>query len=211
MELALGHPTLGYYQRHDPLGVAGDFVTAPEISQMFGEIVGLWLGQAWSDLGRPAPVRLVELGPGRGTLMADLLRASARVEGFRAALSVHLVERSAGCAGCRPSPGGHRRRVARGVRSGAAGPAPPGRQRVPRRAAGPPAGADRARLGRAPHRARRRSPPGLRAGRAALALGRSGPGARRGPRHGRRGRPGARRARASRSRRGSPARAGSRC
>ncbi|HEX5795087.1 MAG TPA: SAM-dependent methyltransferase [Geminicoccaceae bacterium] len=94
MELALGHPTLGYYQRHDPLGVAGDFVTAPEVSQMFGEIVGLWLGQAWSDLGRPAPVRLVELGPGRGTLMADLLRASARVEGFRAALSVHLVERS---------------------------------------------------------------------------------------------------------------------
>ena len=95
MELALGHPTLGYYQRQDPLGVAGDFVTAPEISQMFGEIVGLWLAQAWSDLGRPAPVRLVELGPGRGTLIADLLRATARVEGFRAALSVHLVERSA--------------------------------------------------------------------------------------------------------------------
>ncbi len=95
MELALGHPTLGYYERQDPLGVAGDFVTAPEISQMFGEIVGLWLAQAWSDLGRPAPVRLVELGPGRGTLIADLLRATARVEGFRAALSVHLVERSA--------------------------------------------------------------------------------------------------------------------
>ena len=95
MELALGHPTLGYYQRQDPLGVAVDFVTAPETSQMFGEIVGLWLAQAWSDLGRPAPLRLVELGPGRGTLIADLLRATARVEGFRAALSVHLVERSA--------------------------------------------------------------------------------------------------------------------
>ena len=94
MELALGHPALGYYQRKDPLGVAGDFVTAPEISQMFGEIVGLWLAQAWVDLGRLAPLRLVELGPGRGTLMADVLRASARVEGFRAALSLDLVERS---------------------------------------------------------------------------------------------------------------------
>jgi NADH dehydrogenase [ubiquinone] 1 alpha subcomplex assembly factor 7 len=94
MELALGHPTQGYYQRQDPLGVAGDFVTAPEISQMFGEIVGLWLAQAWSDLSRPAPLRLVELGPGRATLIADVLRVSARVEGFRAALSLHLVERS---------------------------------------------------------------------------------------------------------------------
>jgi NADH dehydrogenase [ubiquinone] 1 alpha subcomplex assembly factor 7 len=90
MEQALGH----YYGRTDPLGAAGDFVTAPEISQTFGEIVGLWLAQAWADQGAPDPVRLVELGPGRGTLLADLLRATARVPGFHAALSLHLVETS---------------------------------------------------------------------------------------------------------------------
>ena len=95
MALSLGHPSLGYYRRGDPLGVAGDFVTAPEISQMFGEIVGLWLAEAWSGLGRPAPARLVELGPGRGTLMTDLLRATAAVEGFRRSVSIHLVETSA--------------------------------------------------------------------------------------------------------------------
>jgi NADH dehydrogenase [ubiquinone] 1 alpha subcomplex assembly factor 7 len=92
MELALGHPEHGYYRRRDPLGRAGDFVTAPEISQAFGEIIGLWLAQAWSDLGRPAPVALVELGPGRGSLLADLLRATAKVPGFHAALALHLVE-----------------------------------------------------------------------------------------------------------------------
>ncbi len=90
MELALGH----YYQRRDPLGAAGDFVTAPEVSQMFGEILGLWLAQAWTGSGRPAPARLVELGPGRGTLMADLLRATAKIDGFHGACSIHLVERS---------------------------------------------------------------------------------------------------------------------
>jgi NADH dehydrogenase [ubiquinone] 1 alpha subcomplex assembly factor 7 len=95
MWLALGHPRLGYYRRQDPLGVAGDFVTAPEVSQMFGEIVGLWLAEAWSGLGRPAPARLVELGPGRGTLMADLLRVTASIEGFRRSLSTHFVETSA--------------------------------------------------------------------------------------------------------------------
>jgi NADH dehydrogenase [ubiquinone] 1 alpha subcomplex assembly factor 7 len=95
MELALSHPEHGYYQRRDPLGRAGDFVTAPEISQAFGEIIGLWLAQAWTDLGCPAPVRLVELGPGRGTLMADLLRATAGMPGFHGALALHLVESSA--------------------------------------------------------------------------------------------------------------------
>ncbi len=94
MALALGHPAHGYYQHRDPLGAAGDFTTAPEISQMFGEIVGLWLAQAWAQRGRPSPARLVELGPGRGTLMADLLRATARVAGFRRSLAVHLVESS---------------------------------------------------------------------------------------------------------------------
>jgi NADH dehydrogenase [ubiquinone] 1 alpha subcomplex assembly factor 7 len=95
MALALSHPRLGYYARHDPLGAAGDFVTAPEISQAFGELVGLWLARAWTDLGRPDPCLLVELGPGRGTLMADLLRAAAQVTGFCASLRLHLVETSA--------------------------------------------------------------------------------------------------------------------
>lgn len=87
-------PRHGYYATRDPLGAAGDFTTAPEISQVFGELVGLALGQAWLDRGRPAPVRLVELGPGRGTLMADALRALRAVPGVLDAASVHLVEAS---------------------------------------------------------------------------------------------------------------------
>lgn len=94
MELALGHPKLGYYVTRDPLGRAGDFITAPEISQMFGELIGLWLAQVWLDQGQPESVRLVELGPGRGTLMADLLRAARSVPGLGRALQVHLVETS---------------------------------------------------------------------------------------------------------------------
>ncbi|MEA1675621.1 class I SAM-dependent methyltransferase [Nitrospirillum sp. BR 11163] len=91
---ALGHPTLGYYTTRDPLGAAGDFTTAPEISQMFGELLGLWCAQAWLTLGSPTPVHLVELGPGRGTLMADALRAMARTPGLTASLRVHMVETS---------------------------------------------------------------------------------------------------------------------
>ena len=94
MALALAHPSQGYYARRDPLGRAGDFVTAPEISQLFGELLGLCLVQHWLDLGRPARVLLVELGPGRGTLMADALRAARTVPGFLPAISVHLVETS---------------------------------------------------------------------------------------------------------------------
>ncbi|MGJ3264271.1 MAG: class I SAM-dependent methyltransferase [Salinarimonas sp.] len=94
MALCLGHPTLGYYMTRDPIGMAGDFVTAPEISQMFGELVGLWAAQTWIDLGRPAPFALVELGPGRGTLMADALRAAKVAPGFLEAAAVHLVETS---------------------------------------------------------------------------------------------------------------------
>ncbi|PJE35688.1 methyltransferase, partial [Pseudooceanicola lipolyticus] len=75
----LMHPEHGYYATRDPLGVAGDFTTAPEISQMFGELIGLALAQTWLDQDRPAPFSLAELGPGRGTLMADALRAAARV------------------------------------------------------------------------------------------------------------------------------------
>ncbi len=92
MAEALGHPTFGYYRRAMPLGTAGDFTTAPEISQMFGELLGAWLAERWYAIGRPAPVRLIELGPGRGALMADALRATRNVPGFHAALDLQLVD-----------------------------------------------------------------------------------------------------------------------
>jgi NADH dehydrogenase [ubiquinone] 1 alpha subcomplex assembly factor 7 len=92
MRLCLTHADHGYYMTHDPLGTGGDFVTAPEISQMFGELIGLWVASVWRQMGSPANVRFVELGPGRGTLMLDALRAAKVVEGFRAAVVVHLVE-----------------------------------------------------------------------------------------------------------------------
>lgn len=88
------HPQYGYYATRDPLGQHGDFITAPEISQMFGELIGLSLAQSWIDQGSPTNVALVELGPGRGTLMADILRATANVGGFHKAITVHLVEAS---------------------------------------------------------------------------------------------------------------------
>jgi len=94
MAMALGHPTLGYYITRDPLGAGGDFTTAPEISQLFGEMIGLCMADAWLRAGAPTPVHLAELGPGRGTLMADLLRATRHVPGFHAALTIHLVETS---------------------------------------------------------------------------------------------------------------------
>jgi NADH dehydrogenase [ubiquinone] 1 alpha subcomplex assembly factor 7 len=95
MAECLLHPTHGYYATRDPFGVAGDFTTAPEISQMFGELLGLCLAQAWLDQGSPAPFTLGELGPGRGTLMADVLRATKSVPGFHAGATVVLVEASA--------------------------------------------------------------------------------------------------------------------
>jgi SAM-dependent MidA family methyltransferase len=95
MALALGHPRLGYYATRDPLGAAGDFVTAPEISQIFGELLGLWAAHAYERAGRPKRVALVELGPGRGTLMRDALRAIAKAAPeFRQKLGLHLVETS---------------------------------------------------------------------------------------------------------------------
>jgi len=90
MSLCLRH----YYATRDPLGAGGDFTTSPEISQMFGELIGLWTLEVWHGMGRPASCRLVELGPGRGTLMADLLRASKLLPDFQAATTVHLVETS---------------------------------------------------------------------------------------------------------------------
>ncbi len=94
MALCLGHPSHGYYMKQDPFGAEGDFTTAPEISQIFGELVGLWAATVWRMMGEPAAFRLVELGPGRGTLMQDMLRAGRVVPGFREALTVHLVETS---------------------------------------------------------------------------------------------------------------------
>jgi len=94
MQEALGNPDHGYYRHRDPLGRGGDFITAPEISQMFGELIGLWCVAQWQGLGSPGTFNLVELGPGRGTLMADALRAAAQVHEFTAAARLHLVETS---------------------------------------------------------------------------------------------------------------------
>jgi len=94
MTISLLDPKEGYYATRDPLGAGGDFTTAPEISQMFGEMIGLWLLQAWSDQGCPQHPRLVELGPGRGTLMADILRTAKVAPEFLAELEVVLVEAS---------------------------------------------------------------------------------------------------------------------
>jgi NADH dehydrogenase [ubiquinone] 1 alpha subcomplex assembly factor 7 len=92
MALCLSHPQHGYYMTRDPFGSGGDFTTAPEISQMFGELIGLWTAAVWRSMGSPTQLRLVELGPGRGTLMADALRAARVMPGFQAALALHLVE-----------------------------------------------------------------------------------------------------------------------
>jgi NADH dehydrogenase [ubiquinone] 1 alpha subcomplex assembly factor 7 len=94
MDLALSHPEHGYYISKNPFGAAGDFVTAPEISQMFGEMIGAWLVDIWLQLGRPAEVRLVELGPGRGTLAADIMRTITAWPDFKSAVKLHLVETS---------------------------------------------------------------------------------------------------------------------
>ncbi|MDB5663654.1 SAM-dependent methyltransferase [Cypionkella sp.] len=95
MAECLLHPQHGYYATSDPYGVSGDFTTAPEVSQMFGELLGLCLAQTWLDQGAPSRFTLAELGPGRGTLMADVLRATKAVPGFHAAAEVLLVEASA--------------------------------------------------------------------------------------------------------------------
>ncbi len=94
MTECLMHPDHGYYTTRDPLGVQGDFITAPEISQMFGELIGLCLAQSWLEQGKPDQFVLAELGPGRGTLMADILRATKRVPGFHNAAEIALLEAS---------------------------------------------------------------------------------------------------------------------
>ena len=92
MELCLTHPRYGYYVSRDPLGREGDFTTSPEISQMFGELLGLWTASVWRAMDSPQTLRLIELGPGRGTLMADALRAMRVLPPLYQALDVHLVE-----------------------------------------------------------------------------------------------------------------------
>lgn len=94
MAECLLHPVHGYYTTREPFGATGDFVTSPVITQMFGELFGLALAQAWLDQGAPSPFTLAELGPGWGVLMADALRATRRVPGFHAAARLVLVEAS---------------------------------------------------------------------------------------------------------------------
>jgi NADH dehydrogenase [ubiquinone] 1 alpha subcomplex assembly factor 7 len=94
MAMCLYDPQHGYYSRRAPFGAAGDFITAPEISQMFGELIGLWAAEVWRSMGKPDPVALIEFGPGRGTMMRDALRAARAVPEFRRAVRVHLIETS---------------------------------------------------------------------------------------------------------------------
>ena len=94
MTLCLLHPEHGYYTNRDALGASGDFITAPEISQMFGEMIGLSIAQAWIDQGMPTPFVLAELGPGNGTLVADILRATKGVPNFHSSMQLHLIEAS---------------------------------------------------------------------------------------------------------------------
>jgi NADH dehydrogenase [ubiquinone] 1 alpha subcomplex assembly factor 7 len=92
MALCLSDPRHGYYTTRDPIGARGDFITAPEISQMFGELIGLWMAAVWNRMGEPSNVRVIELGPGRGTMLADALRAAKVLPGFVDAIVLHLVE-----------------------------------------------------------------------------------------------------------------------
>ncbi len=91
MGLALGHPAHGYYMNADPFGARGDFITAPEVSQMFGEMIAAWIIDVWQQMGAPE-FTLLECGPGRGTLMADIMRAAKNVPEFYEAAHVHLLE-----------------------------------------------------------------------------------------------------------------------
>lgn len=92
MRLCLTHPEFGYYVNRDPLGAGGDFITAPEVSQMFGELIGVWAAAVWQQMGSPENIRLIELGPGRGTMLLDALRATKVVPEFNGAVVLHLIE-----------------------------------------------------------------------------------------------------------------------
>jgi len=94
MRLCLQHPLYGYYQSAEVFGRKGDFVTSPEMGPLFADMMTVWLVSSWERLGKPASFNLVELGPGRGTLMRDILRTSRKFPDFHKAISVHLVENS---------------------------------------------------------------------------------------------------------------------
>ncbi|MCW5759704.1 MAG: SAM-dependent methyltransferase, partial [Phenylobacterium sp.] len=94
MAACLHDPQYGYYATRPALGEAGDFLTAPLVSQMFGELIGVWAASAWTLMGEPGRLTLVEMGPGDGTLMDDLLRAGRALPGFLEAADVWLVETS---------------------------------------------------------------------------------------------------------------------
>ena len=94
MARCLYDPQHGYYTRRAPFGAAGDFITAPEISQMFGELIGLWAADVWRSMGAPNEVALIEFGPGRGAMMKDALRAARAAPAFRKAVRAHLIETS---------------------------------------------------------------------------------------------------------------------
>ena len=94
MSLALTHPLYGYHMKKDPLGRNGDFITAPEISQVFGELIGLWAASTWKQMSKPQLTHLIECGPGRGTLMGDFLRATKLMANFRSTINLHLLETS---------------------------------------------------------------------------------------------------------------------
>ena len=95
MTICLLDPKDGYYPTRDPIGAGADFITAPEVSQMFGELIGMWLVHNWHVMGEPALVNLAEAGPGKGSMMSDILRASRIAPKFSNALQVHLLEASA--------------------------------------------------------------------------------------------------------------------
>ena len=153
MRACLEHPQHGYWQRAATIGAGGDFITAPEISQVFGELIGLWAVTVWDGMGRPSPLRLVELGPGRGTLMRDALRAAQAVPQFarRSDGASDRGQRSA-ASSCKRRHW-RRRRDARDLAwragSGSARAGHRHRQRVPRCAAHTAAGLPRRCLARA--------------------------------------------------------------
>ncbi len=95
INLALCHEVYGYYSNSDPFGLQGDFITAPEISQMFGEVIGAWIADIWIKMGKPQIFNIVECGAGRGTLMADIMRSCKGVSGFGNAIQIHFIENSA--------------------------------------------------------------------------------------------------------------------
>lgn len=92
MSLCLGHPQYGYYMQREAFGAQGDFITAPEISQLFGESLAIWVMLTWEKMGKPKNIQLVELGPGRGTLMSDIWRSLSAQPDLRNIVQIHLVE-----------------------------------------------------------------------------------------------------------------------